>query len=183
MDGSHFENTLAMCSLEVCYLDHNGQYLNQVDQSYDQDKQGHLQHIGHASHKAAKCQGTSISHKYACRIYVVKQKSHQSADNRTGNRLNSGLCSNGYHGKEHCHDQGNACGKAINTVCEVHAIDSSDHGKKQNRNRKPSKVQIMSAPERNAHSQGYIGIFQQIEGENTGYNHLKQELLPGKKSI
>ena len=74
-------------------------------------------------------------------------------------------------------------GKAINTVCEVHAIDSSDHGKKQNRNRKPSKVQIMSAPERNAHSQGYIGIFQQIEGENTGYNHLKQELLPGKKSI
>ena len=32
MDRRHFENTFAMCCFEIGYLDHNGQYLNQIEE-------------------------------------------------------------------------------------------------------------------------------------------------------
>ena len=38
VDRCHFEDTFSMCCLEISYLDDNGKYLNQIDQTYNQDK-------------------------------------------------------------------------------------------------------------------------------------------------
>ena len=38
MDRCHLKDTLSMCCLEISYLNDNGKYFDQIDQTHDQDK-------------------------------------------------------------------------------------------------------------------------------------------------
>ena len=70
MDRGHLKESFSAGLLKVGDLDHNREYLHQIDQSDNQDDPRHLQHIGCTCHKSSKCQRSGISHKYLCRIDV-----------------------------------------------------------------------------------------------------------------
>ena len=154
-----------------------------VDQSDQDDKQRHLHGISHTSHKATQCQRTGVSHKYLGRIYIKQKKSHQTADNCTGDRFHTTVHSKGNHRKEYCHDQGNTGSQSVKSIRKIDSVYCTDHRKEQYRNRKPSQVQIMSAPKRDLHSQGYVGIIYKIKSKYSCHNDLQCHFLPWQKSV
>ena len=56
MDRRHTENPLSAGLFKVGHLDDNREYLDQIDQSDNHDKQRHLHHIGCRDHKSAERQ-------------------------------------------------------------------------------------------------------------------------------
>ena len=78
-----------MCCLEIGYLDHNGKHLDEIDQSYQDNKQRHLHCISHSGNKTAKCQGTGIPHEHLGRVYIEQKEAHKAAHYRTCDRLNT----------------------------------------------------------------------------------------------
>jgi len=183
VDRRHLENSFSVCCLEIGYLDHNGQYLNKVDQSHQDNKQRHLHGISHTSHKTAQCQRTGVSHKYLGRIYIKQKEAHKAAYNRTGNRLHTTVHSKGNNSKKYCNNQGNTGSQSVKSVGKVYSVYCTDNRKKQYRNRKPSQIQIMSAPERDLHSQGYVGIIYKIKSKYSCHNNLQCHFLPWQKSV
>ena len=172
-----------MSGFKISYLNHDRKYFYQINQTDQQNKQRHLHHICSTCHKSAQCQRTGISHKHFCWIYIKQKESHQSTDNGSCHRFDPALCSNGNYGKKYRYDQSHAGSQSIQAICKVHTVYSTDHSKKQHRNRKPSKVQIMIRPEWDTHCKINICIVQDIKNKNTGHNDLQSKFLPCQQSV
>ena len=117
------------------------------------------------------------------RIYVKEKEAHKAAHNCTGDRLHAAVHSKGNNGKEYCNDQGNTGCQSVKSVGKVYSVYCTNNCKKQYRNRKPSQIQIMSAPERDLHGQGYIGIIYKIKSKYSCHNNLQCHFLPWQKSV
>ena len=144
MNWRHFKNALSTSLFEISYLNHYRQYFNQINQSYNRYKKRHLQHIGRRCDKSPKCKRTGIPHKHTRRIYIEQQKSKQRTHDCTSDRLNPAFCSDCYDGKKSRHQNRHTGCKTIQSVCEIHSVDCSNHHKKQKRNSKNSPIQIFS---------------------------------------
>ena len=135
MNRSHFKNPFSMCCLKIRYLHNHRQYLNQINQPDNGNKERHLHHKCAGRHKAAQSQRAGISHKNSGRIDIKQEKSQKTSYNSPGNGTDSAVFSQSYNGHKGCHQNRYTGTQAVKTVSEVYSIVCSQHDKKQKRHK------------------------------------------------
>ena len=183
MDWRHFKNALSTGLFKISYLNHYRQYFNQVNQPYNRYKKRHLQHISRRCDKAPKRKRTCIPHKHTRRIYIEQQKSKQRAHDCTSNRFNPAFCSNCHNCKKRCHQNRHTGCKTIQSVCEIHSIDRSNHYNKQKRKRKNSPIQIFSFRKRNQPCERHICKPNNIISKYSRHQNLQCHFLLWIQSV
>ena len=78
--GGHAENTLSMGGLEIDHLDDVREGLRDIDDTHQDEDEGHIECKGQSAHRAPQEQGPGVAHKDLGRIVVVEQERAQAAE-------------------------------------------------------------------------------------------------------
>ena len=178
MNRRHLKNTPAARQFKINNLQHNRQYLRQINKSHNHNKKRHLHHVSRSRHKTAQRKRPGITHKHTGRMNIKQQKPKKRSRHRTGNRLDTASHTDRCHTEKSCHKYGDRTGQAIQAVRKISSVAGSDHNKKKNGNIHPAKIQILVINKRHLHGQRNIRIPCQIENKNTRYHDLQQKFLP-----
>ena len=170
VDGRHFKNTLAAGALKIGHLDDDGQHLNQIDESYDGNKQRHAHHVAGSSHKAAQGQGTGIAHEHLGRIYIEQQKSQQASHHCSRYGADAHVLTDGHNGKKGGNQYGNACTETVQTIGKIHPVIRSQHNEEQRGYKEDSQGQetasVKTSRKRNQHIRSHLPAVKQVPGED-----------------
>ena len=116
----------ALGELEIAHLENDGYGLQDVNQSHQDQDQGHIQGEGHAADRAPQEQGAGVPHKGLGGVEVVAEEAAQSPQQGRGEdgklRL---LHGDGRHQEEDHHRHGDARGQTVDAVGEVHRVDGA----------------------------------------------------------
>ena len=177
-----------MGQLEIAHLQDVRKGLDDIDQTHQQQHQGHIQGKGHADHRAAQKQGAGVAHKDLGRVEIIAQKAAQAAQQCRRERGKAPMCrglGKGDH-REKEHDRhGNAAGQTVDAVGQIDRVDAADDGKHGDR-----QIQKLRHMGHRLLDKGDIQVVFQRPGkvhgrqENGRRQHLEQELLhPGQAQV
>ena len=185
VQGGHLEEPLAVGQLEVTHLDNIGQRLQNVDDAYGDQHQGHIEHKGQGCHCAAQKQAAGVPHEHLGRVVVIDEEGCQpSRHSRREQSLDAvGAPEDAGYGEERHHHKGDAGSQPVDAVGQIHSVDAAhnDEGRED---------QIHDPVDGKAHVQegdiqvvGQQALVPHQHQEHHRRRQLKDELLPGRQSL
>ncbi|CAN4025041.1 Large polyvalent protein associated domain-containing protein, partial [Dysosmobacter welbionis] len=127
VQGGHLEEPLAVGQLEVTHLDNIGQRLQNVDDAYGDQHQGHIEHKGQGCHCAAQKQAAGVPHEHLGRVVVIDEEGCQpSRHSRREQSLDAvGAPEDAGYGEERHHHKGDAGSQPVDAVGQIHSVDAA----------------------------------------------------------
>ena len=181
VDGGHFKNALAVCSLEIDALDNHGHGIPDINDAEEKHQFGAVHHKGQRRDHAAEEHAAGIAHKDLGRVKVPQQKAH------TGTRRGSSQQRDMYKAQQAARqkipqhrDKGHAGAKAVKAVGQVDGIDQKDNAEKRDGIVRQPQIDHARDREHDAGGQQPQAVQADHKADRNG--DLENNLLPGSQA-
>ena len=141
VDGAHFKNTLAVGQLEICYLQHHAERLDQVDNTHEKEQLRPADAVSHGHHRAPQEHTARIAHKRFGRVKVPRKEARAAARHGRGKQRHGSVSQKaGDKHEAHHYNKGDAGRQPVDAVRQVDGVHHADDEEEREDVKEPAEV-------------------------------------------